>query len=118
MERKTILIADDDPVIRKLLNQHLTAAGYAVIQAPDGQAAVQLAQRQRPDLVILDIMMPKMDGGDAGQALKDAPSTSHIPIIFLSTLVTGGVSREGEHTMVAKPYDLNDLLGVIREEIG
>jgi CheY-like chemotaxis protein len=118
MAQKTILIADDDPVIRKLLNQHLTAAGYSVVQAPDGKAAVQLAKAQQPDLVILDIMMPKMDGGDAGQALRDTPSTGHIPLIFLSTLVTAGVSREGEHTMVAKPYDPATLLSVIREQIG
>jgi len=116
VERKTILIADDDPVVLKLLEHDLTAAGYAVVQAQDGQAAVRLARRRQPDLVILDIMMPEMDGGDAGQALKDEPSTCNIPIVFLSSLVTASVDRQGEHVLLAKPYSPADLLQIVREE--
>jgi len=116
VERKTILIADDDPVILKLLEHDLMAAGYAVVQAQDGQAAVRLARQRQPDLVILDIMMPEMDGGDAGQALKDRLSTCNIPIVFLSSLVTASVDRQGEHPLLAKPYRHADLLQVVREQ--
>jgi len=115
MDTKTILIADDDPVILRMLAAHLEAAGYAVVQANNGEAAVRLARRSQPDLIILDIMMPGMDGGDAGQALKDAPRTCNIPIVFLSSLVTTRVDRRGEHTLLAKPYNHADLLEVVRE---
>jgi len=116
VEQKTILVADDDPVVLKLLAHDLTAAGYVVIQAENGEAAVRLAKRERPDLVVLDIMMPGMDGGDAGQALKDDASTCHIPVVYLSSLVTTRVDRKGEHVLLGKPYHPADLLEVVREQ--
>jgi len=123
MEQKIILIADDDPIILKLLEHDLTAAGYAVVQAQSGEAAIRLAKRIRPDLAILDIMMPGMDGGDVGQALKDDGATRHVPVIFLSSLVTKkdevqeGPGTPDERILLAKPYDRDQLLGIIRSEL-
>ena len=123
MDQKTILIADDDPVVRKLLDHDLTAAGYKVVQAENGETAVQLAKRDRPDLIILDIMMPGMDGGDAGQILRGTPRTWDIPIVFLSTLVTSGEQGEEnadgpeKYVLIAKPYRRDELLQVVQREL-
>ncbi len=122
MKQKTILIADDDPVIRRLLEHDLTTAGYEVIQAQDGETAIQSAKQEQPDLVILDIMMPGMDGGDVGQTLRGEPCTWDIPIVFLSSLVTtreqGGENAKGhdDYVLLAKPYRRDRLLRVVQRE--
>ncbi len=114
---QTILIVDDDPVVLKMLNEHLTTAGYRVIQAEDGRTAVRLARRRRPDLIILDIMMPEMDGGDVSQTLRDTPATADIPVVYLSSLVTASVDRQPSQVLVGKPYNRAELLSVVREEL-
>jgi CheY-like chemotaxis protein len=110
MEKKEILIVDDDRVILRTLEKIFL-----------GREAVEIAKDRSPDLIILDIMMPDMDGGDVANILKNDPETRDIPIIFLSSLVTKreeqSSSRKHGLYFLAKPINRNELLKRIREYI-
>nr|WP_225896412.1 PAS domain S-box protein [Amazonocrinis nigriterrae] len=82
--RKTILVVDDDTNIRELLRQQLETEGYNVREAKDGMDAIQQSKTTRPDLILLDIMMPQINGFDVAAVLKNDPYTADIPIIILS----------------------------------
>ncbi|MEP6782330.1 MAG: ATP-binding protein, partial [Acidobacteriota bacterium] len=79
-----ILVVDDEANIRELLTQEFTEAGYDVVTAPNGRDAVAEVRRQRPDLIVLDVMMPEMNGFDVAAVLRNDPQTLDIPIIILS----------------------------------
>ena len=80
----TILVVDDDTPIRSLLRQELTDAGYQVTEAANGKAALDMVRMSKPDLIILDVMMPEINGFDVAAVLKNDPNTMDIPIIILS----------------------------------
>jgi signal transduction histidine kinase/CheY-like chemotaxis protein len=80
----TILVVDDDTPIRSLLRQELTEAGYQVKEAANGKAALDMVRMHKPDLIILDVMMPEINGFDVAAVLKNDPATMDIPIIILS----------------------------------
>ncbi|MCK5405662.1 MAG: response regulator [Desulfobulbaceae bacterium] len=84
--QKTILIVDDSVMILRIVGLLLQQMGYAVLQAENGKVACKLAKEHLPDLVLMDIEMPKMDGIEATIRIKTLPSTSHIPIIFFTSL--------------------------------
>lgn len=102
-EKKKILIADDDKPTLKILEAILSEAGYSVIQAASGPKALNLARSEHPDLAILDIAMPGMDGIDVGLVMKKDPQTRRIPVIFLSSHVGGGF-REGMDSLLAANF--------------
>ena len=81
-----ILAVDDEPNITRLVSATLTARGYEVITASDGLEAVAKAESRKPDLIILDIMMPQMDGREVRRRLASKPETKDIPILFLSAV--------------------------------
>jgi signal transduction histidine kinase/CheY-like chemotaxis protein len=83
-QAKSILVVDDDPNIRSLLQQELTEAGYVVRLAENGRQALALVREETPGLIILDVMMPEMNGFDVAAVLKNDPATMDIPIIILS----------------------------------
>jgi CheY-like chemotaxis protein len=116
---QTILIADDDPVIIKLLQVNLELEGYEVVTAEDGEAALRKAQEVKPDLIILDIMMPKMDGLTARQKMLEIPQLGDTPVIFLSAKAQMADIQRGYDLKVAeyvtKPFDPLDLLTVIEQ---
>ena len=116
---KTILIADDDPTIIKLLQVNLEMEGYTVVCAYDGQDAVEKAQAHPPDLVLLDIMMPRMDGWAAREALSAVPELKDTPVIFLSARAQQADLRRGYEAGVAayvtKPFDPTELLDIIEQ---
>jgi CheY-like chemotaxis protein len=119
MRVKKILIVDDDPVNLQMLRRIFNDNEYSVIQAAGGFEAVEVAKNDHPDLIILDIVMPDMDGGEVANILKKNPSTQKIPIIFLSSLIKKdeekySSTREGVYLM-AKPFDRNDLLEKVKE---
>lgn len=120
-EEKRILIADDDPVILRLIQVNLELEGYEVITANNGQEAVDIAAVEHPDLVILDIMMPRLDGYQACEKLKAAEETKDIPVIFLSAKAQQGDIEKGQSFGVAayltKPFDPTELLEVVEKHV-
>lgn len=84
MPDKKILVAEDEPDIRGLIVFSLQYAGFQVVEAVNGEDAVQKAAKELPDLVLLDVRMPKMTGYEACAVLKGQASTRHIPVVFLS----------------------------------
>jgi two-component system, OmpR family, alkaline phosphatase synthesis response regulator PhoP len=115
--KKKILICDDDPVILRLLQVNLEIEGYEVVSAHHGEEAVGLAIQERPNLIILDIMMPRMDGYQAARALKSQPETKDIPLVFLSAKAQQADIDKGRTFGVTdyltKPFDPTELLDVI-----
>jgi signal transduction histidine kinase/CheY-like chemotaxis protein len=107
---KSILVVDDDPNIRSLLQQELTEAGYSVRLAEDGRKALTLIREEIPGLIILDVMMPEMNGFDVAAVLKNDPSTMDIPIIILSIVEDKERGfRLGVDRYLTKPIDTVSL---------
>ncbi len=105
-----ILVVDDDPNIRELLTQEFAEAGYRVGVAADGREAVDAVRRERPDLIVLDVMMPELNGYDVAAVLKNDPATADIPIVILSVLQDRDRGfRTGVDRYLTKPID-TDLL--------
>ncbi len=122
MKKKKILVVDDEPDVLLLLGERLSKAGYDVIKASGGQEAIELAQKESPDLVILDIAMPGMDGSEVANTLRAQPETQGTPIIFLTCLFTKQEEKAcghvlGQNFFIAKPYDVNELLSEIKTRI-
>ena len=109
-----VFVIDDDESIRSLLQQELGDAGYIIEEAANGKEAVAKVRAQKPDLVILDIMMPEMNGFDVAAVLKNDPQTMDIPIIVLSIVQdkTRGF-RIGVDRYLTKPIDTNLLFSEI-----
>ena len=109
-QRPVVLAVDDDPHIRALLAQEFTEAGYRLRLAVNGREALAEVRRERPDLVILDVMMPEINGFDVAAVLKNDPQTMDIPIIILSIVAdrTRGF-RLGVDRYLSKPIDMTAL---------
>lgn len=109
-----ILIADDEPVNRALIERRLQREGYSVLTARDGSEAVEKAEKSLPDLVILDVMMPVMDGLEACRRIKENEATRDIPVIFLSArdetdMKVSGLTL-GANDYISKPFKAEELL--------
>lgn len=115
-EKKKILIADDEPSV-VLLVKRLLAENYIVIGANNGEDAVDAARTQRPDLILMDIMMPKMDGYAACHAIKTDQATKTIPVVMLTAInyeLNKKLSEQmGANGYIAKPFSLQNLLDII-----
>lgn len=114
-----ILVVDDEEMQRKMLSKILGALGYAVLEAEDGRVAVELARLRRPDLILMDIQLPVMDGLAATRRLKDDPQTQAIPVLALTALAMAG-DREralaaGCDDYLAKPIMLESLVAKLNE---
>ena len=119
---KKILIVDDEPDILEVLGKRLIDAGYQVIKAQNGEEAIEKAKSELPNLIILDIVMPDIDGGEVAEVLKEYEATKNIPVIYLTCLYTKKEEKEVGHLIkenffVAKPYDATELLNIIRQNI-
>jgi two-component system, OmpR family, KDP operon response regulator KdpE len=110
MRRHMVLVADDDAPILRLVRTKLQAEGYGVITATNGQEAVSLYERERPDLVVLDLMMPVMDGYEAMQRIRE---TSNVPIILLTARSAAPEKVRGldmgADDYVTKPFNPDEL---------
>jgi len=117
--RHMVLVADDDESIRDLLVMVLVEAGYATLDAANGQDAVELALEHRPDLALLDVMMPVMDGFAACRAIKADPRTTGIPVFLLTALAhTDSKVRglgDGATDYITKPFENAELLARIKK---
>lgn len=116
---KTILYVEDNEFNRKIVRQLLTRTSYRLLEAVDGEAGVSTARGERPDLVIMDIQLPKMSGLDATRQLRADPVTADIPIIVITSFALAGdedKAREaGAAAYLAKPYSPRELLQMIRQ---
>ncbi|MEW5721612.1 MAG: response regulator [Thermodesulfobacteriota bacterium] len=119
--RDLILIVDDDPVVHKLLSAMLVGAGYIIIQGYRGQEGLGLAAEKKPDLILLDLMMPEMNGFEVIEKLKANPDTVEIPVIFLSARVDSAEKVRGLELgaadFVNKPFDRAELMARIRTQL-
>lgn len=113
-----VLIAEDDPSVRLTLEFVLADEGFDVLFAEDGQAALDLALEQVPDVILLDQMMPRMDGHEVFQALRAEDSTKEIPVLVLSGLSPDSSGVWGDAVFVGKPFSPNQLIRQIRDALG
>jgi len=119
---KKILVVEDDLVTQRMLSARLEITGYDVITASDGEEALNKARKENPDLLILDLMLPKMTGYEVCRMLKFDDKYKKIPIIILSSLDQQDerekAVKAGADTYVIKPFDLEQLLVKIKDFIG
>jgi DNA-binding response OmpR family regulator len=117
-----ILIADDDPDILALVSFRLERAGYEVVQARNGEEAVRVALARRPDLAVLDVMMPRIDGYEATRRLREHEETSRMPIILLTARVQEeDIARgfdAGADDYVKKPFSPQELGSRVQAVLG
>ncbi|MBI2625894.1 response regulator [Candidatus Parcubacteria bacterium] len=114
-----ILFVEDDPVLQQTFTDFLKSEGYAIVSALDGLEGLKAAQSEQPDLILLDLILPKMDGFEVLQAIKADEKTKDIPVIVLTNLEgTGDVERAlelGATTYLVKAnYELADILTKIK----
>ena len=118
---KTILIVDDEEEALVHLSNILRRNDYEVVATSKGKDAVSLAKNLKPDLIILDIIMPDVDGGDVAAILSEDPATDRIPIIFLTGILTKDEElqgrKTGKHQVIAKPIIPDKLLEIIRKTL-
>jgi DNA-binding response OmpR family regulator len=113
-----IVIAEDEPDIRELIAFALRFAGHEVISGANGEEGYELAKKEQPDLVMLDVRMPKMTGYEACQRIKSEPGTAHIPVVFLSAKgqeseIEQGIAAGAEEYLL-KPFAPDQLVERIR----
>ncbi len=110
---QTVLVVDDEPAILGMLRSILSEEGCAVLTAQNGQEALALAMEAQPDLIILDLMMPVMDGQELRQRLSEEPRTADIPVMLMT--VVGRSSLGDKFTaVIRKPFGYDDILSSIR----
>ncbi|MFM8560022.1 MAG: response regulator, partial [bacterium] len=114
MANERILIVDDEADIREFLSMRLKLEGYSVLEAGNGAEAVVVAKEQTPDLIVLDIMMPEMDGIEVVNRLRGSFATRNIPVILLSAKCSADDKLTGlgggANDYVTKPFNLNELV--------
>jgi diguanylate cyclase (GGDEF)-like protein len=114
MQRARILVADDSLVIRSVLRKQLQEHGHVVIEAVDGEDALRAIRDETPDVVLLDVEMPKLNGHAVLAELRSNPSTAHIPVVFLTARATTADVVEGlrlgAHDYLRKPFEPAELL--------
>ena len=117
---KKILFADDDPHLVEVLLLRFKSAGYETVAAYDGEEALLKMRAEKPDLVVLDITMPKMNGYSLVREMKDDETLKNIPIIVLSGKDTMQdiFQIEGDGTYLVKPFEFDELLGKVKEQLG
>lgn len=114
MERARILVADDSLVIRSLLRKQLQEQGHVVVEAVDGEEALRICGQEPPDVILLDVVMPKLDGHGVLTQLQASTATAHIPVVFLTGRATTDDVVEGlrlgAHDYLRKPFEPAELL--------
>ncbi|HSA90892.1 MAG TPA: response regulator [Burkholderiales bacterium] len=119
MNPKTILYVEDNEFNRKIVKQLLAQTRYRLREAADGETGVRMAQEELPDLILMDVQLPKMSGLDATRRLRADPRTAAVPIVVITSYALSGDAEKakeaGATAYLAKPYSPRDLLAKIRE---
>jgi two-component system cell cycle response regulator DivK len=118
---RTILYVEDNEYNRKIVRQLLSRTSYRLIEAVDGEAGVALAKSEKPDLILMDVQLPKRSGLDATKALRADPETKDIPIVVITSFALSGdrerAAAAGANGYLAKPYSPKELLALVRERL-
>ncbi|HEX8824648.1 MAG TPA: response regulator [Archangium sp.] len=121
MPRKKILLVDDSHTVLLLHRMMLSHCGYELLTARDGQEALEKASTERPDLIFLDVLMPRMDGFQACRALRSRSETKDVPIILVTTRGEPHYVRQGFESgctdYITKPFDGEELLAKVRSHL-
>ncbi|MBS3102471.1 response regulator [Candidatus Woesearchaeota archaeon] len=119
--KKKILVVEDEPHISKLVKFILEKNGFEVMQAFVGQEGIEMAKREKPGLIVLDVMMPNMDGFEVAKILTAAKETKDIPIIMLSSAAQFKDKMKGIDSgaidYITKPFDKDELVAKVKEYI-
>jgi CheY-like chemotaxis protein len=117
-----VLVVDDDEVIRRLIAVNLTLEGFDVATAADGQDCLEKATAIAPDVITLDVMMPRLDGWETARRLRKCPDTSHIKVVLITARVEEGNQIQRRYAdadaYLTKPFDVDEMIRVIRELAG
>jgi len=116
---KTILYVEDNELNRKIVRDLLRRTSYRLLEAPDGEEGIAMARQHSPDLILMDIQLPKVSGIEVMRALRQAPATADTPIIAITSFALSGDHQKakdaGASAYLAKPYSPRELLSMIRE---
>ena len=119
MTERTVLYVEDNEYNRKIVRQLLSRTPYRLIEAPDGETGVALAQDKLPELILMDVQLPKMSGLEATRVLKRDERTRHIPIIVITSFALSGdrekAAAAGADSYLAKPYSPRELLDLVNK---
>lgn len=113
-----ILVVDDEPDIRKYLSLRLKSRNFEVVTARDGVDALEVAAKERPDLVLLDIKMPRLSGYEVLRHLREDPDLTHVPVIFVTAHADPKLQEQPQDVQaddfILKPFDMEDMMEKIR----
>lgn len=117
--KKNILIIEDDDFFRELISKKLASAGFEISEAIDGQKGILRAQESKPDLILLDLLLPKTDGFEVLSTLKADPSISSVPVIVLSNLgskedIEKGLKLGAATFLIKSQFDLDEVISKIK----
>ncbi len=119
MSSQTILYVEDNELNRKIVRDLLRRTSYRLIEAPDGEAGVQMALAERPGLILMDVQLPKISGFEATRRLRAEPATADTPIIAITSFALSGDDQRareaGASAYLPKPFSPFTLLGMIRK---
>lgn len=119
MSGKSVLYVEDNELNRKIVRDLLRRTRYRLLEASDGEAGLTMAREHRPDLILMDVQLPKMSGIDAIKALRSEPETAGTPIIAVTSFALTGSEQKaidaGATAYMAKPYSPFDLLRMMRK---
>jgi len=123
MAKKKILIVEDESTLQKALTEFLTEEGFEVLSALDGEIGMELAKKEKPDLVLLDIILPKKDGYEVLEGLKGNDETKAIPVILLTNLespedIDRAFEKGASTYLVKSNYKLEEVVEKIKETLG
>jgi len=118
---KKILIIEDNDRNRIILRDILTCNNYEVVEASNGRDGIEVARKEQPDLILLDIQMPGMDGYDTGRLLKGSQETKTIPLVAVTSYAMEGdrtkILASGIDDYISKPYDVNDMVALVKSKL-
>jgi CheY-like chemotaxis protein len=115
-----VLVVDDDEVIRRLIAANLTLEGFDVATAVDGQDCLEKALAIAPDVITLDLVMPRLDGRETALRLRKCPHTSHIKVLLITAGVPEGNQAQDRHAdaYLTKPFDVSEMIRLVRQLAG
>jgi two-component system, cell cycle response regulator DivK len=118
MSPKTILYVEDNELNRRIVRDLLKRTSYRLLEAPDGETSLDIVRRERPDLILMDIQLPRLSGIEVTRTLRSEPITANTPIIAITSFALSGdeqrAKEAGATAYMSKPYSPRDLLALIR----